>query len=68
MSKQKNKLVYVRRIPRIEFERMKILAHVNGFELKSDKEVFRICYLADVFRGVYRIRQMWHNTEKKRHA
>lgn len=34
---------------------MKILAHANGFELKSEQEVFRICYLADTFRTVYKI-------------
>lgn len=47
-----------RGIPTEPFERMKILAQVNRFELRSEQDVFRICYLADTFREVYGIGNM----------
>lgn len=56
---------HVRKIPPADFERMQVLAHASGFSLKSESEVFRICYLADVFRKVYHIGDMVPLTRRR---
>lgn len=37
-----------------DFERMKILARSQGFELPTKKAVWRILWLADTFRAILR--------------
>ena len=57
---------FVRKLPPTAFERMQLLARANGFVLKTESEVFRICYLADVFRKVYHIGDMVPTTRQRR--
>ncbi len=42
-------------VPKDAFGRMQLLAKVNGFTLKTEQDVLRICWLADTFREVYKI-------------
>ena len=46
-----------------DFERMKILARAQGFELPNKKAVWRILYLADVFRGILRLSKIQREKE-----
>ena len=46
-----------------DFKRMKILARAMGFELPNKKAVWRILYLADVFRGILRLSKIQREKE-----
>jgi hypothetical protein len=43
---------FVANLPVEDFARMKILAHAQGLAIKTESEVWRIIYLADMFRGI----------------
>jgi len=57
---------YIRQLPPTAFGRMQLLARANGFILKSESEVFRICYLADIFRKVYHVGDMVPQSKRRR--
>ena len=44
---------------------MQILARANGFALRDPGDAFRICWLADTFRKIYKIGNMRIDLENR---